>query len=52
MKRYTYSNDYETYTILQMNGEWIIEQDGVWADRHYPTLKAAKKAIDNQEVYF
>lgn len=52
MRIYTYSNEFETYEIIKMNNEWIIQQDGVFADRKYKTLKEAKKAIDNQEVFF
>lgn len=54
MKTYTYSNEWETYKIFKMNNEWIVEdvESGLWADKRYSTLKEAKKAIDNQEIYF
>lgn len=52
MKIYTYSNEYQTYQIMQFNGEWTIWQDGVQADRTYKRLKDAKRAIDLQDVWF
>lgn len=51
-----YSNEFETYDIIKftINGQvrWFISQDGVFATKSYTRLKDAKKAIDNQEVYF
>lgn len=52
MKKYTYSNEYESYEIYQFNGEWVVCQDGVFSETKYKTLKEAKQAIDNQEIYF
>lgn len=52
MKKYTYSNQFETYEICKFNNEWFVMQDGVFAEGSYKRLKDAKKAIDNQEIYF
>lgn len=52
MRIYTYSNEYETYEIIKFNNEWVVTQDGVFADRKYKRLKDAKLAIDNQEIRF
>lgn len=48
----TYSNSFETYQIVKLNNRYYIMQDGIFAEGSYERLKDAKKAIDNQEVYF
>lgn len=52
----TYSNNFETYTIYKFTEGnrtyYRVGQDGIFAEGIYPRLKDAKKAIDNQEIYF
>lgn len=53
MKKYEYSNIWgDVFQIYQFNGFWEVWQDGVPSVGKYKTLKAAKTAIDNQEIYF
>ena len=51
-----YSNEFETYDIIKftVNGKvvWRVSQDGIFSEKSYERLKDAKKAIDNQEIYF
>lgn len=50
MKKYNYSNEFETYEIHKTEQGWVISQDGIWAENRFKTLKDAKTCIDNQEV--
>lgn len=52
--RHIYSNEYNTYEIKKFDGVWRVIDlaDGLFAEGKYKTLKEAKKAIDNQEIYF
>lgn len=52
MIKHIYSNDFETYEIYKTGDVYTVWQDGVPAEGKYKTLKDAKKAIDNQEIYF
>jgi len=52
VKKYFYSGPFQTYCVMQFNGLWTVWQDGVQAEKSYKRLKDAKKAIDNQEIFF
>lgn len=53
MSKYYYKNPFGIeFEIIKMNNEWHVWQDGVPSSKTYKRLKDAKKAIDNQEIYF